>query len=502
MIQCVLFVIMFMASLETSALTTSLPTIISSLGQMPLYPFMNGGFYVASLIATPVFGNLSDRMGTKKAMLIALFIFIIGSLLSGLSTSMQYLILARIIQGIGSGSIVCLGFIMVANIYEHDEHRSLMLGLMSVAWTCGSVFGPMIGAFLAESFSWRWIFFVNVPICSAALILLYFSKIPQIQKSKHPFDLKGLILFSLSLISIFFGLQLKALGNTYSLYEYLLIAFGIVMFLFFAKRSLYSHNALIPIKLLKKPQVFLCIVTGLIIGFCLTVSSSLLSIYMKGACRTSLYDIGIVVTTMSIGWSIGSLSNGVLLKKVSMRFLFILGAVSLLFGFIRLDNATIASTTLYFVVTNFFVGIGLGILMNSTMVSMQRVSHSDSVGSATSFLSITRNLGCSLGYLVGGILQIAFFKVQIENNKEFFSKDTFELLMNRPDKFLLPTFPNEVLKEELAKAQVLFSSAIEQVFNIPIWLLSILLLAFVFTSSDWFVRPKRKMKEDLSNVVA
>ena len=500
MIQFVLFVIMFMASLETSALTTSLPTIISSLGQMPLYPFMNGGFYVASLIATPAFGNLSDRIGTKKSMLIALSVFVFGSLLSGLSASMQYLILARIVQGIGSGSIVCLCFIMVANIYEHDESRSLMLALMSVAWTAGSIFGPIIGAFLAQEYSWRWIFFVNVPICSAALVLLFFSKIPQIQKSKHPFDVRGLVLFAISLISIFFGIQLKALDVSYIAYA--LMVFGSIMLLFFAKRSMHTHHALIPFKLLKKPTVFLCILTGLIIGFCLTVSSSLLSIYMKGACRLTLYDIGIVVTTMSIGWSIGSLLNGVLIRKVTMRLLFILGCASLLFGFIRLDSATIESPIMYFVVTNFFVGIGLGFLMNSTMVSMQRVSHTDIVGSATSFLSITRNLGCSLGYLLGGILQIIFFKAQIEKNQKFFSEETFSILMNRPDKFLLPGFSTEVLKDELIRAQELFSYAIEQVFYIPIWLLGLLLIFFIFSSSDWFVRPKRKMQEKMVDVVS
>src|SRR3954464_4966116 len=165
---------MFLAALEATVVGTAMPTVIASLGGLSHYSWVFSAYLITSTITVPVWGKLSDLYGRRLFYQLGIAIFLVGSVLSGVSTSMTQLIIFRAIQGLGAGALVPLGMTIIGDIYTLAE-RARMQALFSGVWGLSSVVGPVVGGFITDQISWRWVFFINLPVGIVAATIIGFA---------------------------------------------------------------------------------------------------------------------------------------------------------------------------------------------------------------------------------------------------------------------------------------------------------------------------------------
>jgi MFS family permease len=460
----------FMAAIDITILATIMPKIIATLGDMELYPLMSSAFLMSFFIATPLFGIAADHIGCKKTAFTAMGFFLLGSLLCGCSFSMKQLIFSRLVQGIGAGGLVNVCFITIAKLYHSDSKRSLMQAVLSSVWAFASIVGPLAGAAIAELLSWRWVFFINIPIGLLSSFFLH-SFQESHPKLDEKFDLKGAFLFvGGTLLTFIAALKFREVGvNTLNI---ALLSFGALFILIFIKRSLSITSPLIPLKLLKTAVIGACIAFGVISGACLTMSNTLISLYIQGALRQTMTSAGYVVTATSIGWTAGSFFCGFLLHRLGLRTVCLIAICVLTTGFVLLNRSPTTDPLSYFIVSNFIVGFGLGSIVNTTIVGVQGAANPKFIGRATSFLSLMRAGGSSAGAAAAGFLQLYYFSSSLSQFAgSTITQSTAQLLLKSPSKFLESSMSTLAQPEEFTFICQLFADSIKNVFIFPVILL-------------------------------
>jgi MFS family permease len=479
---------MFMAAMDITILSTIMPHIIASLGDMPLYPIASSSFLVAFFMATPIFGLIADHYGCKKIAFVAIGTFLFGSLCSGCSPNMKTLIVARFIQGLGGGGLINICFITIGKMFSQPSQRSIRQAVLSAIWAVASIVGPFIGATLTYAVSWRAVFLINIPI---GLFAYYcFDSFREEHEETHErFDKKGLYLFVSTTLLLFLSFSsLFEKGFTFNKLSFL--ALGIGSTILFVHHCLTTPSPFIHLELLKNRTIAVCIFFGVLSGACLTISSTLISLYIQGALRQSLQMAGFVIAAESIGWAIGSFFCGLLLHKLSIRTLGIISLCMLMLGFFLLSFATLSYPMAYFLISNGIVGFGIGSCVNITIVGVQKEAQRRYMGRATSFLSLMRSGGSSIGALFAGFSQLAFFQKSLLTTPTV-PYHVSALLLSKPSQFLEITFPTKVSKPIFTTLCELFSSSIEQVFFIPVILVLLSLpLTYFLPERDKVVEVK------------
>src|SRR4029453_17661642 len=202
--------VIFLFAIDATIVSTSMPTIVARLGGLELYSWVFSIYMLTSALTTPVFGKLADLYSKRRLMLIGIAIFLIGSTLCGLAQSMEAMIVFRAIQGLGGGAIYALSFIVIGVIFPADQ-RAKMQGIISGIWGVASVLGPLAGGVIVEYTSWRWIFFVNLPLIVVATALIVIGlKEAQGEQRRHKLDVTGAVTLLAGLLLVFYALAQSA----------------------------------------------------------------------------------------------------------------------------------------------------------------------------------------------------------------------------------------------------------------------------------------------------
>lgn len=389
---------LFMASMEATVISTAMPTIVSQLGGLAIYSWVFSVYMLASTTTVPIYGKLSDIFGRRPVFIVALGIFLVGSVLCGMAQSMEQLILFRTIQGIGAGGVMPLVFIIVGDIFSFEQ-RARMQGLFSGVWGVSSIVGPLLGGFLVDQISWHWVFYVNVlPGIVAALLVWFALQDRHVDKSVKPvIDYAGALLLTASVVALLLGLF--ELSTTWGKG---LIAASVVLFAALLWVERRAVDPVLPIPLFRERLFASATGHGVLSGWSMFGSLSFVPLFVQTVLGTSATEAGTTLTPMLLGWVAASIVGSRLLLRMSYRTLAILGMSLLTIGSFLLSRAGGGISQLFLMIDMTLMGVGMGLSIPAFMISVQSSVPKRQLGTATSFLTFSRSIGGTLGVSVMG----------------------------------------------------------------------------------------------------
>ncbi len=405
---------MFIAALEATVVGTAMPTVIASLGGLNHYSWVFSAYLVTSTVTVPVWGKLSDLYGRRLLYQIGIGVFLLGTLLSGLSTSMTLLIIFRAIQGLGAGALIPLGMTIIGDIFTLEE-RARMQAYFSGVWGLSSVIGPIVGGFITDQISWRWVFFVNLPIgIIAALILGLALKEPKLtEKPKIDYAGAALLMIAISLLMLAMvegGGSIEALFST----ENLLIIFAaIVLLAIFGWVEKNAQDPIIPFELFRNRMVSVSVAAGFLAGVAMFGAISFVPLFAQGALGLTATAAGSLLTPLMLSWVLMSVIGGRILLKVGYRSISIAGFIILTIGFVFLAMFQRETARVWLYTDLALIGAGLGLTMLTLLIAVQQAVERTKLGVATSLNQFSRAIGGAFGVAIMGAVLTAGLATQL-----------------------------------------------------------------------------------------
>src|SRR5258706_2379033 len=305
---------LFLASMESTVVATAMPTIVGQLGGLDHFSWVFSAFMLTSTTTVPLYGKLSDLYGRRRLYGVAIALCLIGSVWCGLANSMDQLIFARALQGIGAGGIVPLAFILIGEMFSLEQ-RTKMQGLFSGVWGVSSIVGPLLGGFLVDQFSWRWVFYINVPAGLLAAAFVVFAYRDQIHSHGKPsVDYAGAGLLMSAVIMLLLGLM-----NTSSSNGLILIAVSILLFIALWWVESRAVDPILPLHLFRERLFTVSVTHGALTGWAMFGSISFIPLFVQAVLGTSATQAGITIPPMLFGWGGASIVGTRIFLRVGFR---------------------------------------------------------------------------------------------------------------------------------------------------------------------------------------
>ena len=398
-----LLMTMLLAMLDQLVVGTALPRIVGDLGGVSHLSWVVTAYILASTITTPFYGKLGDMYGRKKLFVFAIVLFLVGSALSGLASSMAMLITFRALQGLGAGGLIVGAMATLGEIVPPRERGKYMSYFM-VVMMLATVGGPLVGGWITQAISWRWIFYINLPLGGAALFYLIATlKLPA-RRVEHRIDYLGGIL--LGVISTAIILVATWGGTQYSwgsLPVVLLIVLAVVAFALFIMVEKRAQEPMLPLHVFKIRNFTLTMGLAFFVGLGLFGAMTFIPLYQQTVQGASPTVSGLLMTPMMLGSAVTSVLAGVLMTKTGKYKLFpILGGAIMSVGMGLLTGLNVSTsrfeTAIYFAV----LGLGMGLLMQMVSLIAQNSVELKDMGVATSARMFFQQMGGSLGVAAFG----------------------------------------------------------------------------------------------------
>jgi EmrB/QacA subfamily drug resistance transporter len=388
---------LFLASMESTVVATAMPTIVGQLGGLEHYSWVFSAFLLASTTVVPLYGKLSDIYGRRKLYVFAMALFLIGSVWCGWANNMTQLIFARALQGIGAGGILPLAFILIGEMFSLEQ-RAKMQGLFSGVWGVSSIIGPLLGGFLVDQLSWRWIFYINVFPGLLAAALVAFAWRDQAHSHERPaVDYAGAALLTVSVVMLLLGLM----GS--GIVSWILIAAAIVLFILLLWVERRAADPILPLSLFRDRLFSTATVHGVLTGWALFGSVSFIPLFVQAVLGTSATQAGITITPMLLGWVTASIIGTRLMLTIGYRKLSLIGTAAFTVGAFLMSTARMNTSQISLMIFVALMGIGMGLSIPSFLIAVQTSVKRRQLGTATSTLQFSRSIGGTLGVSVMGV---------------------------------------------------------------------------------------------------
>jgi EmrB/QacA subfamily drug resistance transporter len=396
----------FLFAIDATIVSTAMPTIVAKLGGLELYSWVFSIYMLTSALTTPLFGKLSDLYSQRRLMLIGIGIFVLGSMLCGGAQSMEALILFRAIQGLGGGAIYALSFIVVGILYRPEE-RAKIQGIISGIWGIASILGPLAGGIIVEHWSWRWAFFVNLPITAVAVVLIVVGLKESAQERRaHRLDFAGTFTLFAALILLFYALSRSShAAQLLNVAVLGMIALGIFFLMIFYIIERRAAEPIVPLDLFKSSLFTTSAAVGTLASMGVFGAISYLPLYLQGVTGLTASRAGMVLLFLSVAWTVGSLIAGQALNRVGYRASATAGMILLALGYSLFVAFKSDLSVVWVTVSGTLIGTGMGMVNLTTLVAVQNSVSHHRIGVATSTLMLFRTFGGAFAVsLMGTVL--------------------------------------------------------------------------------------------------
>ncbi len=392
----------FLASIEVTVVATAMPSIVEQLGGLALYPWVYSAYLLAQTVSIPLYGRLADLLGRRVMYVTGVGIFLVGSVLCGLAPSMELLVAARALQGLGAGAVLPLTMTIFGDLYDVTL-RTKLQGLFSVVWGFSSVAGPLAGGTIVLHWTWPWVFWVNLPFGLASMIAVGVLLRESGFRREHRLDLAGAVLLSVATLSLLLVLLPQA-QRPFGSAWWVWLGISAVSACAFVVQERRHPEPLVPLGLFRDRVHVAANGAGVLLGVVLFGLVAYVPLYVQAVKGGSPIVAGLVLIPLSLAWTVASVLCGRLVERVGFQVLVRLGCALVAAGGligvagVALDQPWIA------VLGEMVFGFGMGATISSFTVSVQERVTVQQRGIATALAQFARTMGGAVGVAALGAL--------------------------------------------------------------------------------------------------
>jgi EmrB/QacA subfamily drug resistance transporter len=391
-----------LVAMDSTIVATSVHSIVDDLGGFAEFPWLFSVYLLAQAVSVPIYGKLADLIGRKPLMLLGIGLFLAGSVACGFAGNMVVLIVFRAVQGLGAGAVQPMAMTITGDIYTVAE-RAAVTGYMASVWAISAVLGPTIGGFFAEYVTWRWIFFVNVPLCLLAAWMLIRSFHERVERRRHRIDVTGAGLITggstLLILAILEGGQAWPWQSVAGIG---VPAVGVAMLIAFILVERRVAEPVLPLWVFSRRVLLASSLAALCVGAITLGLTSYIPTFVQGSLGTGALLAGFTLAPQSIGWPLASSLSGRLYLRFGFRVTALLGAfivIGAMVGLLMLDEH---SAVLTVAILCFVVGCGMGLIASPTLIAAQASVGWHQRGVVTGNNMFARSIGSAVGIAVFG----------------------------------------------------------------------------------------------------
>jgi len=398
-----LLLAMLLAALDQTIVATALPTIVGELGGLEKLSWVVTSYLLAQTVVTPLYGKLGDLYGRKGVLQTAVVIFLVGSALCGLSHSMLQLIAFRVIQGLGGGGLMVTAMAVVGDIVPPRE-RGRYQGIFGAVFGLASIAGPLLGGYFTTHWTWRWIFYINLPLGILALVVIAATLPSRADRQQHAIDYAGAVLLAIALSAIILVTDLG--GTTYPWTSPVVLgtaAVGLVALVLFLVVEQRAAEPILPLHLFRNAAFSVTSVVALIVGFAMFGSITYLPLFFQVVKGASPTESGLEMLPMMGGMLTSSIVSGQLISRTGRYKIFpVIGTGVMTLSLFLLSRLPVGASMARILATLLLLGLGMGLVMQVLVIAVQNAVDYRDLGVATSGNTLFRSVGGSVGTAVLG----------------------------------------------------------------------------------------------------
>lgn len=391
-----LLLAMFMAAMEMTVVSTAMPTVVAELGGALHYAWVFTAYMLTSTVTVPIYGKLADLYGRKPVVLVAMALFLLGSMASGQARTMGQLIAFRAVQGVGAGGMQPIALTIIGDIFKIEE-RAKMQGLFGAVWAIAGLAGPLLGGVIVGALSWRWVFYVNVPFGLVSAAVLAFSLVEDIERREHRLDVAGAALLSVAVVALLLG--------TDGVAPLLLLPACVVLFLAFLVVERRAEEPIVPLDLFRQRMLATASALSAVGGGAMVGLVTFVPLHAQGVLGATPTEAGSTIAAMAVTWPVASAISGRLMTRLGFRALVRSGFISVAIASVALvvTMRTGGSANALRVAAAGF-GIGMGLANTPLVIAVQTSVGFKQRGVATASTMFFRNIGGTVAVGVMGVV--------------------------------------------------------------------------------------------------
>ena len=397
---------LFLGAMDALVISAAMPTIVADLGSMHLYSWVYSAYFLARAVSLPVFGKLADLFSTRRIFLFSVSVFLLASAAAGAAPSMAFLVGARVFQGLGAGGIFALVYIILSDIALPGE-RGKTLSFASSVWGISSIIGPTLGGFIVTYMSWRWIFFINLPLAFLCLAGIGLFLRDKERKTKDiDLDIAGIVYLTGFILTFLLLFIIGGREYAWRSWEMILLCvLSVTFFLLFVFTEKRARDPVLDLRFFSRRDFGLGNSATFFSSFAIFSLFAYAPLFIQGALARTPMQVGIAMLSLSLGWSCGSLVLGRFVDGAGGKTAAVAGGFLLMGSSIFLlffsPATSMAACFLVFLIT----GLGMGFVTLSTLLLVQASVPGANLGVATSFHQFSRTLGGTVGVgICGGVV--------------------------------------------------------------------------------------------------